>query len=154
MSIFEATQGEYTISTDPARLDLDAILGYLTRSYWAAGRPRHIMETALKHSLCLGLYHGTVQVGLVRVITDYATFAYLCDVYVLEAHQGHGLGKWLVESVKALPDLSYIRRWVLVTRDAHGLYRQYGGFSELENPSRWMEIATPSHELRAMSKEL
>jgi GNAT superfamily N-acetyltransferase len=143
MSIFEATQGEYTLSTDPARLDLDAILGYLTRSYWAAGRSREVMETALKHSLCLGLYRGADQVGLVRVITDFATFAYLCDVYVLETHQGHGLGKWLVRTVKTLPDLSRVRRWVLVTRDAHELYRQYGGFTDLENPSRWMEIAAP-----------
>lgn len=143
MSIFEVTRGDYTLSTDPACLDIDVILGYLTRSYWAAGRPRATMELALKHSLCLGLYHRAgderTQVGLVRVITDYATFAYLCDVFVLEAHQGHGLGKWMIETIRALPELSGLRRWLLATRDAHGLYRQYG-FNALEDPSKWMEI--------------
>lgn len=129
----------YTISTDPTRLDIDAIHAALSTTYWAQGRPRALVERSLRHSLCFGLYHGQAQAGLVRVITDYSTFAYLCDVYVLAEHQGHGLGKWLIETVTSHPDLRTLRRMLLATRDAHGLYRQYG-FGPLQAPDRWMEI--------------
>jgi GNAT superfamily N-acetyltransferase len=135
---YELRRGDYTISADPARLDLDVIHGYLSRSYWAAGRPRELLARALQHSLCLGLYHESGQVGLARVVSDYATFAWLCDVFVLEEHQGRGLGKWLIGAAVAHPRLQGLRRMMLATRDAHGLYRQHG-FTPLDEPARWME---------------
>lgn len=133
----ELQRNQYTLSTDPSRLDPDAIYAYLSRSYWANQRAKETVEKSLQHSLSFGLYCGDQQVGLARVITDYATFAYLCDVYVLEEHQGHGLGKWLIDTVTSHPDLANIRMFLLATRDAHGLYRQYG-FEELPQPERWM----------------
>lgn len=143
ITLFEAQRDGFTVSTDPARLDIDAIYGYLHhKAYWALGRPREVIDKALRHSLNFGVYQGMAQVGLARVISDYATFAYLCDVFILESHQGAGLGKWLIECVRAHPDLQGLRRWMLATRDAHGLYRQYG-FSDLSAPERWMEIFQP-----------
>jgi GNAT superfamily N-acetyltransferase len=136
------TRGAYTISTDPARLDLDAIHAYIARSYWAAGRPRAVMARALRHSLNFGVFHGAAQIGLARVITDYATYMYLCDVYILEEHQGAGLGKWLIEVVIAHPALQSVRRWMLATRDAHALYARYG-FQPLAAPDRHMERLCP-----------
>ena len=147
MDTFETKQGQYAISTDPDKLDADAIYAYLSQSYWAAGRTRNVVIKSLAHSLNFGLYLGSQQIGLVRVITDYATLAYLCDVYVLEAHRKHGLSKWLMRCVKEHPELQSIRRWLLVTRDAHGLYAQFG-FTPLENPTRWMEILNPSPNKR------
>ncbi|MBA3531891.1 MAG: GNAT family N-acetyltransferase [Ardenticatenales bacterium] len=131
-------RGAYRISTDPTQLDVEAIFAALSRSYWAATRPREIMERALRHSLCFGLYDAVQQIGLARLITDYATYAYLCDVYVLEEYRGQGLGKWLIDTVMSEPDLQGIRRWSLVTRDAHGLYEPFG-FHVVEEPSRHME---------------
>lgn len=118
----------YEISTDPARLDIDAMHAYLARSYWSPGIPRDTVERAARNSLCFGVYQraGGRQVGLARVVTDHATFAYLCDVYVLEEHRGHGLGKRLMEAVMAHPALSSARRAMLGTRDAHGLYARHG----------------------------
>ena len=132
-------RGEYTIATDLKRLDLKAIHAFLTRSYWSPGVPIAIIERAVANSLCFGLFHGQDQVGLARVITDKATFAYLADVYVLEAHRGQGLSKWLLEVVQGHADLQGLRRFMLATRDAHGLYSQFG-FANLANPSRLMEI--------------
>lgn len=132
----------YVISTDPALLDLDAIHGYIARSYWAAGIPPETLARAVAHSLCFGLYQDRAQVGFARMVTDQATFAYLADVYVLEAHRGRGLGKWLMECVHAHPALQGLRRMMLATRDAHGLYRQYG-YRPLANPERLMEIVRP-----------
>ncbi len=132
----------YSISTDPARLDLDAIHAYLVRAYWCEGIPRQTMERAMANSLCFGLFRGKNQVGLARVVTDSATFAYLCDVYVLEDHRGKGLGKWLMECVMAHPALQGLRRFSLATRDAHNLYRQFG-FRELSKPESKMEILRP-----------
>jgi GNAT superfamily N-acetyltransferase len=137
--IYEEKRGTFVITTDPARLDLDAIYAYLSRVYWAKNRSRDAVERSLKNSLCFGLYEGASQIGLARVISDYATFAYVCDVYVLEAYQGNGLGTWLMKMVMAHPDLQGLRRWLLATRDAHGLYRK-SGFKKLESPERWMEI--------------
>jgi GNAT superfamily N-acetyltransferase len=128
------------ISTDPARLDPDAIHAYLSRSYWAAGIPREIVARSIAHSLCFGVYDGGRQVGFARVVTDRATYAYLADVYILESHRGRGLGVRLVEQVMAHPDLQGLRRWGLVTQDAHGLYRRFG-FEPLAHPERYMEIA-------------
>lgn len=142
VSSTEVHRGPYVISTDPARLDASAISDYLARSYWASNRTRDQVDRSLANSLCFGLYHDGRQIGFARVITDAATFAYLCDVYVLEEYRGEGLGKWLVETALAHPSLEGLRRWLLATRDAHELYRQFG-FAELANPGRWMEIFDP-----------
>ena len=132
----------FTVSTDPTRLDVDAVQAYLATSYWAEGIPREIVEKSLRGSLCFGLYEAGRQIGLARVITDRATFAYLCDVYVLPEHRGRGLGRWLMECVMAHPDLQGLRRFSLVTRDAHDLYRPFG-FTEIEQPERHMAIVRP-----------
>jgi len=124
--IREWTRGEYTISTDPARLDLGVIHGFLSTSYWAAGRSRERVARSVAGSLPFGLYHPTGQVGFARVVTDHVVIAFLADVFVLDSHRGRGLGKWLVEVVTGVPELQRVRRWLLGTRDAHGLYRQYG----------------------------
>ena len=116
----------FTVSTDPARLDVDAIHACLTRSYWAAGIPRDVVDRSLRHSVCFGLYHGDAQVGFARAVTDFATFAYVADVFILEDHRGRGLSKWLMECILDHPDLKDVRRWHLVTRDAHGLYARFG----------------------------
>jgi GNAT superfamily N-acetyltransferase len=135
----ETRRGAFTISTDPSRLDLDVIHGYLVSSYWAKGIPREIAERSLRHSLNFGLYDGDKQIGLARVITDRAVFAYVCDVFVLEAYRGRGLAVWLMETIRAHPELQNLRRWLLMTKDAHGLYRK-SGFREPEYPTRLMEI--------------
>jgi GNAT superfamily N-acetyltransferase len=135
--------GEFTISTDRDRLQLDAIHKFLTEeSYWAKTRTREQTETAIKNSLPFGMYKGENLIGFARVITDYATFAYLGDVYILEEFRGKGLSKWLMEIIVSHPDLQGFRRWVLATKDAHTLYEKYG-FSELKHPERWMEKAAP-----------
>ena len=131
-----------TISTDPVRLDLHVIHGFLTRCYWAEGIPRDVVERSITNSICFGVYDGEAQVGFARVITDRATFGYLGDVFVLEAHRGRGLSKWLIECVHAHPELQGFRRWVLLTRDAHGLYAQ-NGWSAVAKPERYMERWEP-----------
>jgi GNAT superfamily N-acetyltransferase len=127
------------VSTDPARLDLDVIHSFLTTSYWATGIPRETVRRSLAHSLCFGLYEGAAQVGMARVVSDYATFAYLADVFVLESHRGRGLGSWIVGCVMAHPDLQGLRVWRLATRDAHGLYERFG-FGPPLRPETHMEI--------------
>ena len=134
---FETHRDQFTISTDPSRMDLDAIADMLSRAYWALGRPRERLEHALAHSLVFGLYNGSRQIGLARVISDYSIFAYLCDVIIHEDYRGHGLGKWLISTVHNYPELVSVRRWMLVTNDAHGLYKQFG-YAPLEQPERWM----------------
>lgn len=136
-NIFESKRENFTISTDPARLDLEVICDFLARSYWANDRPRERIERSLANSLVFGMYEGEKQIGLARVVTDFATFAWLCDVFIDEAHRGRELGKWLMESVLRHPDLQGLRRFLLATRDAHGLYSQFG-FEPLKNPERWM----------------
>ena len=131
--------GEYSISTDASRFDVDAIHAFLAQTYWSPGVPRSVIETSIANSLCFGLFHGTSQVGFARVVTDRATFAYLADVYVLEKHRRQGLAKWLVKTILEHPDLQGLRRFLLATRDAHGLYERFG-FRPLSNPSRMMEI--------------
>ena len=111
-------------------------------AYWAKGRPRERTERALANSLVFGLYDGGKQIGLARVVSDYAIFAYLCDVIIHEDYRAHGLGKWLMQTVMSHPDLQGLRRWILATRDAHGLYKQYG-WNPLNGPERWMEILNP-----------
>jgi len=137
--LFEVARDGLLVSTDPARLDLDAVHGWLARSYWAAGIPRELVVRSLEHSLAFGLYEAGRQVGFARVITDGATFAYVCDVYVADERRRGGLGTWLMECVRAHPSLQGVRRWLLVTRDAHGLYRR-AGFAPLARPEGWMEI--------------
>jgi GNAT superfamily N-acetyltransferase len=132
----------YEISTDPARLDVDAIHAFLTQSYWSPGIPRATVARAIANSLCFGVFWQGQQVGFARVVTDKTTFAYLCDVYVLEAHRGHGLSKQLMSHVMKHPDLQGLRRMMLATRDAHGLYSQYG-FTALAAPDRIMEVLKP-----------
>jgi GNAT superfamily N-acetyltransferase len=139
---FERHREGFTVSTDPARLDVQAIHAFLSTSYWAEGIPRETVERSLRNSLCFGLYGGERQIGLARMITDKATYAYLCDVYVLPEWRGRGLGAWMMECVMAHPDLQGLRRFSLVTRDAHELYRPFG-FTEIANPGRYMEIARP-----------
>ena len=141
--LFEAHKNQFTISTDPSKLNLDAICDFLTRAYWAKGRPRERTERALANSLVFGLYDGEKQIGLARIISDYAVFAYLCDVFIHEDYRAHGLGKWLMQTVHAHPDLQGLRRWALVTRDAHGLYHQFG-WKPLDKPDSWMEILVPN----------
>jgi GNAT superfamily N-acetyltransferase len=135
----DLTRGQYSITTDPQKLDVDAIHAYLSRSFWAEGIPKDIVARSLANSLCFGLFDDAAQVGLARVVTDRATYAYLCDVYVLESHRTRGLGKWLIETVMAHPDLQGLRRFQLVTRDAHGLYSRHG-FAAPAHPERHMEI--------------
>jgi GNAT superfamily N-acetyltransferase len=130
------------VTTDPARFDVDVIHGYLTRSYWSPGVPRAIVEKAVRHSLGFALLAPKAQVGFARVVTDRCTFAYLMDVFVLEEWQRQGLGHWLVACVMAHPDLQGLRRFTLVTRDAHEVYRSFG-FTELGHPERHMEILRP-----------
>lgn len=136
-------QGEYTVTDDPAALDLDAVHGFLTRSYWAKGIPRETVERSLKNSLSLSLLHAGRhagrQAGFCRAVTDRATFAYLCDVFVLPEHRGRGLGKWLVACALEHPDLQGLRRLLLATMDAHGLYSQHG-FAPLARPEAFMEM--------------
>lgn len=134
----EVRQHSLLISTDPTLLDVDAICVFLSRSYWANQRPRPRIEASLQHSLVFGVYDGGRQVGLARVVSDYATFAWLCDVFIDEAYRGRGIGKWLMATIVAHPDLQGLKRMLLVTQDAHGLYRQYG-FIPLANPEGWME---------------
>ncbi len=137
-------KGEFTIDTDDARLDVDAIQSFLENdSYWAQTRTREQTETAIANSICFGLYHSERQIGFARVVSDRATFAYIGDVYVLDEFRGRGLSKWLMETMVSHPELQGLRRWVLATRDAHGLYEKYG-FHELVHPDRWMERPAPN----------
>jgi GNAT superfamily N-acetyltransferase len=137
------SRGDYEISTDPARLDIDVTHGFLsTDAYWSPGVPREIVERAVGNSIVFGIYQGREQAGLARIVSDRATFAWLCDVFVLPEHRGQGLGKWLMECVIAHPELQGLRRWLLATRDAHGLYAQYG-FTALSDPTKWMERWDP-----------
>ncbi|HVR53056.1 MAG TPA: GNAT family N-acetyltransferase [Pseudorhodoferax sp.] len=134
---------EYTITTDKRRLDLSAIHAFLSQAYWSPGVPLDVVEKAVENSLAFGVLLGQEQVGFARVVTDKATFAYLADVYVLDAHRGKGLSKRLLEEIQAHEDLQGLRRFLLATKDAHGLYAQFG-FQELANPSRMMEKLNPN----------
>ena len=152
--IAEHRRGEFTVSTDPSRLDLDTIHNFLTNCYWAKGVPRDVVARSIEHALCFGVYDDTgAQVGFARVISDFATVAYLGDVFVLDTHRGRGLGKWLMECIMQHPALQGLRRWILTTRDAHELYAQVG-FAPVKFPERYMERHDPhvyeisTHEVR------
>lgn len=140
----EWQRGEFAISTDRSRLNIDLIHEFLsTSAYWALGRTRETEERSIANSLPFGIYAGSGQVGFARVITDFATFAYLADVFVLAEFRGAGLSAWLMEVIGEHPELQGLRRWLLATKDAHGLYRKFQ-FQELQQPDRWMERFTPS----------
>lgn len=132
----------YCISTDPALLNLEVIHGFIAHSYWAKDIPKPLVERAIKNSLCWGVYHHASQVGFARVITDRTTFAYLCDVFISAEHRGRRLSKALVTTILAHPELQGLRRWMLVTADAQGLYEQFG-FKPVPQPERHMEIHRP-----------
>jgi GNAT superfamily N-acetyltransferase len=136
------TRAPFEVSTDTARLDLDLMHHFLARTYWSPGIPRDILERALENSLNFGVYAEGGQVGFARVVTDRATFAYLCDVFVLDAWRGRGVSKFLMECILGHPELQNLRRLMLATADAHGLYRQFG-FEVVARPERLMEIVTP-----------
>jgi GNAT superfamily N-acetyltransferase len=139
----EWRRGEYLTSTDKSRLDLTVIHGFLTTSYWAAGVSMDVVRRSIEHSLAFGVYKGEQQVGFARIITDYTTFAYLSDVFILEPFRGQGLSKWLMDVIVAHPELQGLRRWTLHTRDAHGLYCKVG-FTGSAYPDRYMERFSPN----------
>jgi GNAT superfamily N-acetyltransferase len=139
-AIADHRRGEFLISTNPERLSLDVIHGFLTNCYWAKGIPREVVARSIEHALCFGIYAANgEQVGFARVISDFATIAYVGDVFVLETHRGRGLGKWLMQCITGHPALQNLRRWILTTRDAHGLYSQVG-FTPVKFPERYMEL--------------
>ena len=142
-TVIESRRGEFVVSTDPARLDLDVIHGFLTSCYWAEGIPRELVARSIQHSLCFGVYDGSgAQVAFARVVSDFATVAYLGDVFVLESHRGRGVSTFMIECIMRYPSLQHLRRWILLTRDAHGLYKKFG-FTPLKSADRYMELHQP-----------
>ena len=141
-------RGAMVISTDRSLLNVELVHDYLVRSYWAKGIPRTVFERSIGNSLCFGIYDAGRQVGFARVISDFATYAYLADVFVIEEYRGRGLSRWLMECIVAHPDLQGLRRWTLATRDAHGLYAKFG-FTPLGTPDRFMERHDPMVYARA-----
>jgi GNAT superfamily N-acetyltransferase len=145
------THGDYEVSTDPARIDLDLTHKFLSEeAYWSPGVPREVVERAVSNSINFGVYKGSAQVGFLRVVSDRATFAWIGDVFVLPEHRGHGVSKFLMECALGHPELQGLRRWLLATRDAHGLYAQYG-FTELHDATKFMERWDPDIYKRAQN---
>ena len=137
----------FVISTDKSLIDFETVYSYLTNdSYWARGIKAERLKKAIEHSICFGIYHDGKQAGFARVVTDLATFAYICDVFILPDYRRHGLSKWLMQTIRQHPELQGLRRWSLATLDAHGLYEQFG-FTALSKPQNWMEIFTPYEKL-------
>ena len=137
-------RGDYLISTDRSRLDVELIHDFLSRtSYWASGRTLDVVQRSIENSLAFGIYMENHQVGFARVVTDYATFAWVADVFVLTEHRGRGLSKWLMEVMLSHARLQGFRRWVLATKDAHELYARFG-FIPMHRPERWMERPDPN----------
>ncbi|UOF92932.1 GNAT family N-acetyltransferase [Fodinisporobacter ferrooxydans] len=144
---YEVSQNNFVLSTDRNRMDVDVVCKYLhDEAYWCKGIPRDVAERSIQNSLCFGIYHGVEQVGFARVISDFATFAYLGDVFVLPAYRGQGLSKWMMECIMGHPLLQGLRKFQLVTRDAHGLYEKYG-FTRIVEPERHMEKTVPANQL-------
>jgi GNAT superfamily N-acetyltransferase len=142
------SRGDFEISTDPARINVESVHEFLTNSYWAKGIPLETVQRSIENSICFGMYFAQDQIGFARVISDRATFAYLADVFILPAYRGRGLSKWLMECIIAHPDLQGLRRWMLGTKDAHGLYAQFG-FTAVGSPEIWMEIHRPDVYVKA-----
>jgi GNAT superfamily N-acetyltransferase len=136
-------RGEFLLSTNRDRLDLDVIHGFLTACYWAKGIPREVVARSIENSLCFAVYKQAQQVGFARAISDFATYAYIGDVFILEEYRGRGLGKWMMEAILRHPQLQGLRRWSLVTRDAHQLYQPLG-FTALKKPENYMELHDPN----------
>ena len=132
----------FTITTEQEKFDLEFIHSFLTRSYWAEGIPREVIKRSIDGALCFGLFENDKQIGFARMITDKATFAYLADVFIIEAYRGRGLSKWLMEVIMSHPSLQGLRRMMLATKDAHGLYEKFG-FTALQNVDRWMQKHDP-----------
>jgi GNAT superfamily N-acetyltransferase len=150
----EERRGEFLLSTDRDRLDLNVIHAFLTGCYWAKGISREVVARSIQNSLCFGVYKEAGQVGFARVISDFATYAYIGDVFVLEAFRGHGLGRWMMEAVMRHPRLQRLRRWTLATRDAHPLYAQFG-FTPLKQAGNFMELHDPNvYQQPALSGEV
>jgi GNAT superfamily N-acetyltransferase len=139
----EEIKDRFYVSTDKSKLDISTIHDFLKNSYWAENIPLAIVEKSIKNSLCFGLYKGNQQIGFARVITDYATTAFLKDVFILKPYQGQGLGKWFVEYILSYPELQDVPKWLLATKDAHGLYRRYG-FTKLTEPEKMMMRLHPN----------
>ena len=139
MDIQEFWKDNLLISTDPNRLQIEMICDFLSRTHWAQSQSRQATERAIANSLCYGVYDGDKQIGFARVVTDFATFAWIADVFILEEYRGRGLAKWLMSCILVHPELQSMRGWVLATRDAHGLYQQFG-FVGLHNTERFMEL--------------
>jgi GNAT superfamily N-acetyltransferase len=141
--LVELRRGEFTVSTDPDRLNLDTVHAFLTNCYWAKGIPRKVVERSIENSLCFGIYDGRgEQAGFARVVSDFATIAYLGDVFILKAYRGQGLSQWMMECIVRHPALQDLRRWILLTRDAHELYAKFG-FTPVKAPERYMELHRP-----------
>ena len=142
--VVEQQRDRFLISTDKRKLNLQVISDFLVHeSYWAQGRTIETIAKSIENSLCFGIYEADKQIGFARVVTDYATFGWVCDLFILKSHRQHGLGKWLVECIVNHPDLKNIRRLLLATLDAHDLYRRYGGFETLPEVERWMTRVLP-----------
>jgi GNAT superfamily N-acetyltransferase len=139
MTYPDGTKGSLSVTADRDRIDVDAVHAFLTRSFWASGISKALVAKSIAHSLCFGVFDEGRQVAFARVVTDYSTYAYLCDVYVLESHRGHGVATWMMAFVMNHPELEGLRRFQLVTRDAHGLYTRFG-FGPLEHPERHLQI--------------
>ncbi|WP_136666658.1 GNAT family N-acetyltransferase [Flavobacterium sp. H122] len=141
-------KNDFLISTDKSKLDLDSIHDFLsTKAYWSLNIPKEKVHTAIQNSLCFGVYQNEKQIGFARVITDFSTIAYLGDVYILEEYRGQGLSKWLIETIMNYENLQGLRRWILLTGDAHELYRRFG-WTDIADPAKWMEL----HDKNVYSK--
>ena len=149
-SVHETMSG-YIVSTDKSKLNIDVIHSFLTTSYWAKGIPFTIVEQCIENSLCFGAYHNEDQIGFARIVSDFSTFAYLADVFVLEDYRGKGVGKLIMNEIMAHPQLQGLRRFMLATRDAHGLYEKYG-FVVTKNPERIMEIVNADLYMKSNSE--
>lgn len=131
---------EFCISTDKTKLDIDSIHEFLsTKAYWCLNIPKDKVQIAVQNSLCFGVYRNEKQIGFARIISDFSTIAYLGDVYIVEEHRGIGLSKWLIDTVMHYPNLQGLIRWILLTGDAHRLYRQFG-WTNIADPTKWMEL--------------
>jgi GNAT superfamily N-acetyltransferase len=137
-------EGNIEIDTEKARIPIESLYAFLQTTYWAKQRSLATTELSVQNSLCFGIHYNLQFIGFARLITDYAVFAYLCDVFILPEYQAKGYGKLLMQTLHAYPDLQNVRHWILATQDAHGLYEQFG-YTSLENPSRWMEICKPQY---------
>ena len=137
-----AASKDIQISTDKSMLNIDVIYGFLSESYWAKGRPLEVIKKSIENSLCFGVYLDNKQIGFARVVTDYSTFAWIADVFIMEKHRGRGYSKRLLQNILSFPELKNLKRWILATKDAHALYNKFG-FQQLKNPERFMEIVVP-----------